>query len=331
MALAVISAVAGLVVLGFASDRFVVAAAGLARVLQVQPVLIGVVVVGIGTSLPEAVVSGLAAARGEVDLALGNLAGSNLANLSLVLGLAAVIVPLTVSSRVLRREAPFSVVACLLFAVLAWDGLSVVDGVVLLGYVTVALVVNLRGALEPPAADEAELVGEVDEFLAAEERATGMEEVDASGLVPRSRWVLRALGALVAVVIGAQLLVYGASTGARELGVSEAVIGLTLVAVGTSLPEIVTALAAARRGEDELIVGNVLGSNLFNSTAVAGVVGLVGGSAVTEPTQVHGSLLVMVAVVVLAAVFMGRRFTVVRGEGVVLLAVYAVAVPLVLI
>lgn len=331
MVVAVASAVAGLVVLGLASDRFVVAAAGLARALQIQPVLIGVVVVGIGTSMPEAVVSGLAAARGEVDLALGNLAGSNLANLSLVLGLAAVIMPLTVSSRVVRREAPFSVAACLLFGVLAWDGLSAVDGVVLLAFVAVALTVNVRGARRAPAETEAELVEEVGEFLAVEEEVIGLPEVDAAGPVSGRRWAARAVVALVAVVLGAQLLVYGASTGARQLGVSEAVIGLTLVAVGTSLPEIVTALAAARRGEDELIVGNVLGSNLFNSTAVAGVVGLLGGSAVSEPTQVHGSLLVMGLVVVLAALFMGRRLSVVRSEGLVLLGVYAAAVPLVLL
>ncbi|MCU0268298.1 MAG: calcium/sodium antiporter [Acidimicrobiales bacterium] len=313
MVLAALASLAGLALLATLADQFVMGAARLAAVLRVSPVVVGAVVVGFGTSAPEAVVSALAASGGDLELAVGNVAGSNAANVSLVLGLAAVLVPLGVASGTLRREVPLAAGACAAFAALAWNGLSRLDGLVLLTLLAVALAVVIRGGRS----GEEELSEEVDEFVA-----------DDAAIRP-GREAGRVLLGLVGILAGAQLLVWGAETIAEELSVPPVVIGLTVVAIGTSLPELVTAVVAARRGEDELIVGNVVGSNLFNSLGVAAAAAFAGPGGYPDPGSVHLALVSMAVLVVLSWVFMGRRLQVTRGEGIALLVSYGASLVVV--
>ena len=301
----------GLVLLTYAADRFVVGAARLSVTLRLSPIVVGAVVIGFGTSAPELVVSGIAAAQGSLDIAFGNIVGSNVANLTLVLGVAALVTPIAVRSPVLKREAPLSLVAVIVFAILVQDGLSGLDAAVLGGTLVAALVIVLRSARD----DDPQLTAEVSEFL--------------NGVPPSTRReVVRIALGLAGTLGAAWLLVWSARTVAAELGMSEAFIGLTVVAVGTSLPELATALQAARKGETDLIVGNLLGSNLFNATAVGGLAGALGPRTLADPSIVGPATLLMVGIAAVATVFMvsGRR--VVRWEGALLLAFYAATLPL---
>lgn len=312
MLLAVVAVLVGLGLLTKAADEFVAGAARLSSALKVPPVIIGAVVVGFGTSAPEMVVSGIAATQDKLDIAAGNIIGSNVANLSLILGVSALLCLMAVDSSILRREAPMSTGAVVLFAVLVQDGLERWEGIVLLVGLVAALLLLFTGSRE----GSEELVSEVDEFL------------DEDGAISLGRESVRTLLGLIGVVAGAQLAVTGASSIADELGLGEGFIGLTLIALGTSLPELVTAIAAARKGEEELIVGNLLGSNLFNSLAVGGIAGVLGPGALDDPNLAGIGTVIMVAVAAGAWLFMSTGRVVQRTEAAVLLAGYAVTVPL---
>ncbi|MCC5947870.1 MAG: calcium/sodium antiporter [Nitriliruptoraceae bacterium] len=311
MLLASVGLVVGLALLTVAADQFVAGSARLATVWRISPIVVGAVIIGIGTSAPELLVSGLAAAQGSVDLAVGNVVGSNVANLSLVLGIAALITPIVVRSPVLKREAPLSLGVTALFALLVQRGIGTAEGIVLLVALAVALVLIIVAARNH--SDDA-IAGEVEEFL--------------HGRLPSvRREVGRTVLGLVVTLVGAQLLVTSATTIAREIGLAEGFVGLTIVAIGTSLPELATAIAAARKAETDLLVGNLLGSNLFNSGAVAAAVAIAGPRTVVDPTiSVLGvGLMLLVALVATAFMITGRR--VVRVEGALLLLAYLAALP----
>jgi cation:H+ antiporter len=309
-----LSVVAGIALLGRGADAFVEGSAALAARWRVAPVVIGALVIGLGTSAPELLVSGLAAAEGESDLGVGNVVGSNIANLSLVLGGAALLAPIPVHSRLLRREAPLSALAVGAFALLTIGGLSRVDGALLLVLFGALVAVLLRAAMRDRA--EAHLAEEVEEYLARD-----------AGRTTRVLLVLTGAG-LAGTVAGAQILVWGARGIADRLDLTGGFVGLTLVAVGTSLPELVTTISAARRGEDELIVGNVLGSNLFNATVVGAAVALLGPGPIVDRKLAIGGVLLMVAVTAFAATLMARGRDVTRAEAILLLVVYAGTLPL---
>jgi cation:H+ antiporter len=311
MLLAILGVVAGLTLLTFASDQFVVGAARIATSLRLSAVIVGAVVIGVGTSAPELLVSVLAAAQGSLDIAVGNLIGSNVANLTLVLGVAAVLTPIGVHRGVLRREAPIALGAVVLFAILVRDGLTRIDGAILLVGLAVALWLVLRAARDGDPALEAEVADFVTEGPPSTRRET----------------VRTALG-LIGTLGAAQLLVVSAVAIAREAGLGEGFVGLTVVAIGTSLPELATSVQAARKQETDLIVGNLLGSNLFNSAAVGGSVALAGPGAVEDPTLTGLALLLMVGTATLATLLMVTERTVVRWEGVVLLVGYVAVLPL---
>lgn len=331
MALDVLLVVAGLVVLARASDMFVVGAARLASDLGVSPVVVGAVVVGFGTSVPELLVSGLAASRGELDVALGNVIGSNLANLTLVLGIGGILARPETVPRVLRLEAPLSFAAVVALAIAVQDGLTRVEGLVLVAAVVVAVAAMVRFTEEPDTtlADilaEEELLEEIEELIDEGEAGAapppGLTE-------PRVRRdISRTLLGLLLTVTGAQLLVVGATSIAEDLGLSGGFVGLTLVAVGTSLPELVTAVQSARRGETALLIGNVLGSNVFNSLAVAGAAGLIGPAVIDDPalTTLAAGSMVLVAALAWAFLAVGRHLE--RWQALVLLGVYAATIPL---
>ncbi len=299
-----VALIAGIALLAKAADEFVEGAARLAVMLKISPIVVGAVIVGFGTSAPEMVVSGIAAAQGDDDLGIGNIIGSNLANLSLILGAAALIVPLTIDSRVLKKEVPLATGAAILFAVLVQNGLSVLDGIVFAVLLVAALAFLLLGG----SGDDA-MVSEVEE-LAGGEHTIGVE-------------VGRTLIGLFGTVLGAWLLVWGATTLAEDLGINNGFVGVTLVALGTSLPELVTAIAAARKNQTDLIIGNLLGSNLFNSLAVGAVVAFLGdGGVAIDPSLTGLDLWFMLAVCLIAALAMFTRSVLEKAEGTLLLGVF---------
>lgn len=302
--------VLGLVLLTYAADRFVLGAARLSAALRISAVVIGAIVIGFGTSAPELLVTALATVQGAQDLAFGNIVGSNIANVLLVVGTAAVVRTVNVTTPTMRRELPLMLGGVLLLTALTVDRrVTAVDAVVLL--VVAAGVIGYivwSGMRDREVA--AALEAEVAEYQ-------GDHAVGPSALL--------AVAGLAGTLAGAQLLVTGATGLARTLGVPEAVIGLTIVAVGTSLPELVTAVAAARRDETDLVVGNVLGSNIFNSLPVAGVAGLLDTVDLSGAFGI--SLAVMVGSSALLAV-LGLRGAIGRPAGVVLLVLFVVSTVL---
>jgi cation:H+ antiporter len=310
MALAVLSLVLGLVLLAWSAGRFVEGAAFSARYLGVPPLLVGMVVVGFGTSAPELVVSAMVALQGKSGLALGNAYGSNIANIGLVLGLTAVVSPVAVRSGVLRRELPLLVAATALAVALLWDrDLSRWDAAVLLTVFGAVMAWTVREGLRQPSDP---LAGEV-----AEELATRPPS-------PR-RAAFWLLTGLVVLAGSSRLLVWAAVYLARELGLSDLVIGLTVVAVGTSLPELASAMVAARRGEPDLAVGNVVGSNLFNTLAVVGIAGAIHPAPV--PAEVIARDMAVMAGLTVSLFGLGYGLRghgrINRVEGLALCAVYA--------
>lgn len=296
----------GLLLLAVAADRFVLAAARLSRLWGVSPVLVGALVVGMGTSSPELLVSVLAALDGDADLAVGNAVGSNVANVTLVLGGTAILMPLAGNLRVLRREGLLMLVSVIALAAALYDGdFARWEGLGLLGGMVVSAMLIVRWARQDAQA--------------------GMEthSLDDDELA-EVRWpkeIAWGLGSLAATLLGAELLVRGGESLASALGVSSAFIGMTLVAVGTSLPELATSIAGVRRSENELVVGNVLGSNLFNALAVAGIAGGLNPGAVDASFRPGSMAMVASAAIAGALAFTGREL--VRWEGVLLLAGFA--------
>ncbi len=240
MLLDLVMLAAGVVLLAIASEHFVLGASRVALGMRIPAVVVGAVVIGFGTSAPELLVSGLAAAQGSPELGLGNVLGSNVANALLVAGFAAVMCPLLLTSRTIRREAPIALLSTALLATLLalHTGLGRIDGFILLGSLVVALSLTLVGARVWTGDEPDPLDPESEEFVRNVMRGDGM----------RTEWIRTLLG-LLGTVGGSQLLVAGATGMARTLGVSEAVIGISVVAIGTSLPEIVTSIQAARRDE----------------------------------------------------------------------------------
>ena len=309
MVVTLLALAGGIVLLAFAADQFVLGAARVALIRRMPSLLVGVVIIGFGTSSPELLVSLLAAIDGQVEIAVGNVVGSNIANLSLLLGVGAVVVPLTVGSTTVRREAPIAVAAAIAFMLaVQGDGIATWEGVVLLVLLALALWVVIRA----PSADP--LGPETEELADAVHHRLSIE-------------VGRTVAGLVGTVAGAQLLLWGAIDVADLAGLSEGFVGATLVAVGTSLPELVTVIQSARRRETDLIVGNLLGSNLFNCLAVAGAVGLAGGSGLAGSQLTVLAPLIAVGVAALAWLAMATQRVVGRAEGIALMVLYAAIIP----
>lgn len=309
MLVAIFGVIGGVSLLAVAADQFVLGAARVALLRRIPTLLVGVVIVGFGTSAPELLVSTLAAADGTVEIAVGNIIGSNIANLSLLLGVGALFVTLEVTSRTVRREGLITLGAMVVLAVVVrGDGISDPEGLLLLGLMTAALFVVSRRSPGDPLGPEAV------ELAEPSTHRLGTEAV-------------RTLLGLLGTVGGAQLLLWSAVDLAERAGLAEGFVGATLVAVGTSLPELVTVVQSARRRQTDLIVGNLLGSNLFNALGVGGVVGLVGSVPVTAPalTTAGAWAAVAVAGVAVASMQTGRRVS--RTEGIALVIGYFAILP----
>ncbi len=258
MLLAGLAIFIGFVLLVWSADRFIDGAAATANHAGMPSLLIGMVIVGFGTSAPEMVVSAMAALDGNPDLALGNALGSNIVNTGLILGIAALVVPLVVHSKIVRRELPLLLVISCALGGFLWDGvLSRLEGIVLLfgffGLIGFSVISALRGKGD-------HLEGDFDKAL-----------TEAS--MPLNKAIFWLVAGLLLLVGSSKLLVWGAVEIATALGVSDLVIGLTIVALGTSLPELAATVIAARKGEFEIAIGNVVGSNMFNLLAVVGIAG----------------------------------------------------------
>jgi cation:H+ antiporter len=312
MILPLLAVLFGLIVLVISSDRFVDGAAATARYFGMPSLLIGMVIVGFGTSAPEIVVSTLAAIQGNPGLAIGNAYGSNVANIALILGLTALLNPVQVSSKILRKELPILTLITLLSVGLLLDlEFSSFDAAVLLLLLALLMVWTIFNGLkkEPDA-----LAVEVDQA------------------VPKPLTLKKALLFLVFgllfLILSSRILVWGAVEIAQLFGVSDLVIGLTIVAVGTSLPELASSILAAKKGEHDIAMGNVIGSNLFNSTAVVGVAGAI------KPFTIDGLVLrrdMLVMTLLTISLFIigygfrkNRQGRVNRFEGAGLLIVYAI-------
>ena len=311
MVLTLLAVVVGVALLAYAADQFVLGAARVALIRRLSPIVVGVVVVGFGTSAPELLVSGIAAASGQPEIAVGNVVGSNIANLSLLLGVGAILIPLSVASSTVRREAPIAVAAMVAYALAVQGGISLPEGVALL----VALGLAIWKVATSGAGIAADPLGAETEELA-----------DASMHSLRTEAVRTLLG-LVGTIAGAQLLLWGAVDIADRAGLGEGFVGATLVAVGTSLPELVTVVQSARRTETDLIVGNLLGSNMFNALGVGGVTGLIGAGSIDDPGLTEFGVVAATGVAVLAWVMMRTGRSISRLEGVVLVVLYACLVP----
>lgn len=299
----------GIGVLFFGAEWMVRGSAGLAASLGVSPIVVGLTVVSFGTSAPELVVCVVAALGGNPDIAMGNVMGSNLANIGLILGLTALVRPLDVRARVVWREMPIMLLVTAGLYPLLWDlRLSRGDGVILL----MALVAYLIFVFQSVEDEAPEILDEYDGFVKASMRGGNVVHL------PDIGWVLAGSACLV---LGGYCIVEGAVQVAGALGLSQVVIGLTVVAVGTSLPELATSLVAAARNEADIAVGNVIGSNIFN------VAGVLGTTAVLETIPIPSTLLTRELPAVLFLSFLlfpllrsGWRIR--RWEGAILLAAY---------
>ncbi|MBU6951209.1 MULTISPECIES: calcium/sodium antiporter [unclassified Hahella] len=310
MMLALLAIVAGLALLVWSADRFVDGAAATAKHGGMPPLLIGMVIVGFGTSAPEMVVSALAASEGNPGLALGNGYGSNITNIALILGLVAVISPIAVHSQVLRKELPILAAITLLSAGLLWDGdLTRVDAAILLVVFAGLMGWTIREGMQQRSDA---LASEVDDEMIAHP-------------MPLKNAIFWLVAGLILLIISSRILVWGAVTVAHSLGVSDLIIGLTIVAIGTSLPELASSLAAIRKGEHDLAIGNVIGSNLFNTLTVVGI------AAAIHPLEVQPEVLyrdwtlmagLTLALFVMGFGFKGKQGRINRVEGGILLAVY---------
>lgn len=295
MTIPILALLAGLALLVWSADRFVEGSASTARHFGMPPLLIGMVVVGFGTSAPEMVVSAMSSLAGNPGIALGNAFGSNITNIALILGLTALISPIAVHSQVLKKELPLLTAVTGLAAMLIWDGeITRSDAVILLLVFAGLMGWTIRQGMQKKT-----------DALGSE-----MNQELESKTMPLGRAVSWLIAGLIVLIVSSRILVWAAVTIAHGFGVSDLIIGLTIVAIGTSLPELASSLIATRKGEHDIALGNVLGSNLFNTLAVIGIAGAIHPMRVA-PEVFSRDMLVM-GVLTLSLFLFGYGF---RGPG----------------
>ncbi|MGO2355603.1 MAG: calcium/sodium antiporter [Marinomonas foliarum] len=296
MTLAILAIFGGFILLVWSADRFVEGAAATAKYAGMPSLLIGMVIVGFGTSAPEMVVSAMAAIDGNPDLALGNALGSNIVNTGLILGLTAIVTPILVQSKIVRKEIPLLLLISSALGYFLWDGsLTRFESVLLLvGFFTLigwSIYSAMRGKGD-------KLESEMDQELVEHE-------------MPIKKAVFWLVIGLVLLIVSSRVLVWGAVSIAEALGVSDLIIGLTIVALGTSLPELAASIIAVRKGEHDIAIGNVVGSNMFNLLAVVGIAGVISPITGMSSEVMSRDWLVMMGLTI-ALLFMAYGF---RGAG----------------
>ncbi|MDH5360227.1 MAG: calcium/sodium antiporter [Gammaproteobacteria bacterium] len=311
MLLAYLAVLAGFAFLVWGADRFVIGASATARNLGIPPLIIGLTIVGFATSAPEMLVSGMAAWGGNTSMGIGNAVGSNITNIALVLGITALVKPMTVHSSVLQREFPILFLATLFMLTLMLDGeLSRLDGILMMGGLILIVYWIVMVALQTRKKDPMSV-----EFEA--EIPSEMSNLKAMGLL---------LLGIIVLLISSRVLVWGAVEIAVSFGISDLVIGLTIIAIGTSLPELAASVMSALKGEHDIAIGNIIGSNMFNILGVMGLPAIISGYQ-AEAELFNRDLPVMlgltITLFVLAYGFRGTgRLN--RYEGSVLLSCYAI-------
>lgn len=309
MLLNIVIFLVGLIVLSWSADRFVYGASALAKNIGISPMMIGLTIVAMGSSAPEIVVSAIASANGNMNTAVGNALGSNITNIALVLGITALVKPLLVSSTTLKRELPALLIISLIAIGFMFDGeLKSYEGIILLGLFIFVLAMMAWLSLQVDKEDP--LVAET-----ADEIPKGVSNT--SALI----WI--GVG-LVILPLSAHFLVNSAVEIARYMGISDLVIGLTIIAFGTSLPELAASVAGVLKGEDDLALGNIIGSNIFNLLAVLGMPGLI-APGILDPDVYNRDMYVMLGLTLLLFLFsfdlIGKR-TISRTNGFILLACF---------
>ena len=297
----------GLILLVWSSDIFIEGAASTAKHLSISPLIIGVVVLGFGTSMPEIVVAILASLDDSPGLAVGNAIGSNIANIALVLGITALIAPIVVKSSVIKRELPILMAISIGAYLLVLDGkLGIADGVVLV--VALVLVMywmirsNKKADPNDPIAEET------------------LHEIEELPLLSKNKSFIYLVGGLIVLIISARLMVNGAVDIATYFEVPEVVIGLTIIAIGTSLPELAAAISAARKNEADLMIGNIVGSNLFNILAVFAVPALLAPSLIDKDVLMIDMPIMLGLTILMLIMALPRKneSVIFRGKGVIL-------------
>ncbi|TFH75043.1 calcium/sodium antiporter [Gammaproteobacteria bacterium LSUCC0112] len=305
--------VVGLVVLVWSADRFVDGAACTAKHFCIPPLLIGIVIIGFGTSAPELVVSAFASLEGNPGIALGNAYGSNITNIALILGITALVAPIAVDSQVLRHTLPLLTLVSFIAAFLLVDDfLSRFDAIILLLVFSALMGWTIYQGLR----DQRNIIPDT---LAQE------IELDLANPMPLRFAVIWLVIGLVLLIASSRLLVWGAVEVAQSLGVSDLIIGLTIIAIGTSLPELASSVIAARKGEHDMVVGNILGSNIFNTLAVVGIAGAIHPLAVGHEVLTRDVAVMMALTISLFVIGYGRRGKhglITRGKGMFLLVCY---------
>ena len=283
------------------ADALTSGGVSLARRMNIPQIVIGLTIVAMGTSMPEFCVSFVSAIKGTPDLAVGNIVGSNIFNSLFIVGCAALVAPMTILHSTVRRDIPFALVSSVILLMMCLDStISRLDAAILFLFFVVFMVITVRGARQG---------GDAEEAQQAEEK-------------PKSpAWAAAMIVVGLALLIGgSNVFVDNASALASSLGVSDAVIGLTIVACGTSLPELATSVVSARRGQSGIAIGNVLGSNVFNILMILGITGII------QPMQISGitsvDLSMLVASMILLWLFSYTKYTLSRWEGAVLVAVF---------
>lgn len=295
--------IVGFVLLIKGADFFVEGSSSVAKKLRVPSIIIGMTIVAMGTSLPETSVSVSASIAAKNDLAISNVIGSNIFNLMVVCGICAVLCPLTIDGTTLKRDFPFSIViAGLLMALGGIDGVvGRFDGILFLVLFVVFLLIMI--------------------YSAKKSRDNSAPEADEYKIMPVWKCILYMVGGIAAIAAGGEMVVEGASDIARAFGMSENLIGMTIVALGTSLPELVTSVVAARKNELDMALGNVIGSNIFNILFVLGIASAISPVSYTNENLIDSAVLIVMSMIVLIFCLPKKRL--IRWNGAAMLALYA--------
>nr|WP_319553183.1 calcium/sodium antiporter [uncultured Vibrio sp.] len=300
--------IVGLVLLVWSADKLVFGSAAIARNVGISPLVIGMTILAMGSSAPEMMVSATAALDGKTDTAVGNVLGSNIANIALILGITALIKPLSISSGVIRRELPLMIAVTLIAGAILWNNhLGFYEGALLFVLFGAFLFVMLQISRKEQKSGDA--------FLDDQESEIPEGVSNSKAAI----WVV--LG-LVLLPVSANILVDNAVIIAKHFGMSDLVIGLTIIAIGTSLPELAASLAGVLKGEDDMAVGNIIGSNVFNILAVMGIPGIINPSMLSEYAMGRDFWVMLGVSLLLVAMCLGRSRSINRVEGAVLFACF---------
>lgn len=300
--------IVGLIILVWSADKLVFGSAALARNFGISPLVIGMTILAMGSSAPEMMVSATAALDGKTDTAVGNVLGSNIANIALILGITAIIKPLSISSPVLRREFPLMIAVTLLAGAIMWNNhLGFYEGVLLFVLFALFILTMLKISRNEQKNND---------VLLSEQESEVPEGVSNPKAV---MWIV--IG-LILLPLSAQLLVDNAVIIAKFFGMSDLVIGLTIIAIGTSLPELAASLAGVLKGEDDMAVGNIVGSNVFNILAVMGIPGIVNPAMLSEHAMSRDFWVMLGVSIMLVIMALGKSRSINRIEGSILFAAF---------